>query len=105
MTALVHAARRLPVLTILIAVIIAQTLIIIMGAIVLRDIREGVTEVAVSARERAVEAEVRGQEALGQAMTCLTGLLLIPSEQRTDDIVHRVCPHDIIDGVRVRLGP
>jgi len=54
--------------------------------------------------EQRMEAQELGDQRLADAMICLTGLLLIPPDERTDETVHRVCPPELIDGVRDRLG-
>jgi len=55
--------------------------------------------------EQRMEAQELSDQRLGRAMVCLTGLMLIPPDERTDETVHRVCPPDLIEGVRERLEP
>lgn len=102
--------RRWPIATMLATVIVAQSVVILLFAVstsrIVDDveaIRGEVTEVATSAEARAMESQERGERRLSVAMGCLTGLLLIPPDQRSDEAVHRVCPADLIDDVRASL--
>lgn len=54
---------------------------------------------------RSVAAQEDADRRLGTAMECLTGLLLVSPGERTDEVVHRVCAPELIDGVRERLAP
>jgi len=102
--------RRWPIATMLAAVIIAQSAIIVMFAVRLAaseqqmdQIHAEIVEVAVAAERRAVEAQERGERNLDAAMVCLTGMLAIPPDGRSDDLLYLVCPPALIDIVRDRL--
>lgn len=97
--------RRWPITTMLVAVVVAQTIIILAFGVTLAMIRAEITEVAAITEQRATEAQQGSEQRLSDAMGCIIGVNLLPAEARTDEVVHRVCPPELIGDVRARLAP
>lgn len=102
-----HALHRprIWVATILVIVAVTHVAVLLVLASAVGDLREDNARSTAAAERRAVEAQEFGEERLTEAMTCLTGLLLIHPTERTDDRVTQVCPNGLLDEVRDRLAP